>query len=139
MVTGTVAAPVKARRNRKASQFRSAVKATVSIHKDADIFASPAEVGDVLATHFGESFAVRVVSRSRTTKSGMPSASPASVMVYIAPLGYEFAATKERGVRLDAETAGILRTLAAGMGLDPNDSASILAVAKALAAKATAK
>ena len=60
-------------------------------------------------------------------------------MVYVAPQGFEFpsATAAKGGVRLDKDTADMLRGIAAAMGLDPSKPESIMAVAKALAAKAT--
>lgn len=130
------AAGDKATRTRAASPFKATVKATIAVHNESDADATVAAIGQVLSDHFGTGYAVRTVSRSRATKSGKPSAGPASLMVYIAPTGYEFPKAGERGVRLDADTANLLRGIASRMGLDPNDPASIVAVAKALAAKA---
>lgn len=130
------ATKAKVTRNRAPSPFAPKLKVTISAHAETTPDASAQSIGELFATTFGDSYSVRTVSRSRISKSGKAATGPASLMVYIAPKGYEFAKTGERGVRLDSETANLLRAVAAQMGLDPNDSASIVAVAKALAHKA---
>lgn len=133
----------KAKRTRKPSAFSPKVRATISIHSAVpDDFSA----ASVLETSLGEwakekGLAFRFVSgRTRKTKTGAPAKGPVSAMIYIAPEGHKWATTPtERGVRLDAATANLLRTVASGMGLDPNDPESIAKVAKALAAKAAGK
>lgn len=130
---------VKVPRVRQPSPFRPAIKVTVSVHKSTENFHGTApELSAIISSALGSEYAVRTISRTRNVPGGK-AAGPASLMVYVAPRGFEFAKTGERGVRLDAETASILRDIAAQMGLDPNDSASIIAVAKALAQKAATK
>lgn len=139
--TDATATTAKATRNRKPSPFAPVTRVTFAVHGDVDNAGFlPTALGTMLSETFGE-YSVRTVSRTRTAKGGKAKAAsgPASLMVYIAPEGYKYAATTERGIRLDSETANLLRGVAESMGLDPNDSASIIAVAKALAAKATAK
>jgi hypothetical protein len=127
---------VKVKRTRKPSSFVPATRVTVSVHKDAGVDASAAHLAQLLDGVYGTDFAVRTISRSRKSKKSF--GGPANLMVYIAPKGYNFAtAPAERGVRIGADTANIIRGLAAQMGLDPNDSASIEAVLKTLAAKVT--
>ena len=128
----TAETATKARAARKPSPFTPTVKVTVTVHSSIDpLEAGVSIVGDIFEKVYGPSFAVRAVSRSR----GDSHEGPPSLMVYLAPKGYEFPKSTERGVRLDAETANLLRGIASSMGLDPNDSASIVAVAKALALK----
>ena len=137
MVESTASGKAKVTRNRKPSLFAPAHRVTLAYHAD---------VAPKTLTELTEEFevayaplAVRVVSHTRARKAGSKAAAgPTAVMVYVAPEGYKFAATGERGVRLDSETANLLRAVAQSMGLDPNDSASIVAVAKALATKAQA-
>ena len=130
---------VKVPRVRQPSPFRPTVKVTVSVHKSTDDFHGTApELSYILTEALGSAYAVRTISRTRKVAGGK-AAGPTSLMVYVAPRGFEFAKTGERGVRLDAETANLLRDIASQMGLDPNDSASIVAIAKALAQKAATK
>lgn len=146
MTTETTTTTAKATRNRKPSPFTPAVKVTISVHNDAtgvDVTSTALET--MLNETYGEGHVTRTVSgRTRTVKAKpgkvvkTKPAGPVSVMYYIAPEGYKFAAATERGVRLDSDTAKLLRAVAEKMGLDPNDPASIGAVAKALAQKATA-
>jgi hypothetical protein len=116
---------------------------TVAVHADLDgSIANTSALAEMLTEAFGP-LSVRAVSRTRTAKGKAPKVDaakgPASLMVYVAPEGYKYAAAAERGVRLDSETANLLRGVAESMGLDPNDPASIVAVAKALAQKASGK
>ena len=128
----------KQTRNRKPSAFSPRVRVTISTHADVtDVTATEAQ--EAITKAFGEKYAVRAVSRTRKTKTGKPSAGPANVMVYIAPQGFTFAASAERGVRLDAETANLLREAAAKLGVDANDPAGLIAVAKALASNVLSK
>lgn len=135
----TATAPAATTRTRTASPFHPILKVTISRHEDAtQASATPDEIGKVLAAAF-PGYSCKAVSRSRAAAAGsVKKAGPASLMLYVAPAGHTFAKTAERGVRLDAETANLLRTIAADAGFDPSDSASLLAVAKALASKALA-
>ncbi len=125
------------KRTRKPSPFKPTARITVSIHGSA---AEAQNNGELIAADLAasyEGFATRVVHR---TREGAGKDSIPSYMVYVAPQGYEFATATagKGGVRLDKDTADLLRTVAASMGLDPTDSASIAKVAKALAAKVAA-
>src|SRR5450830_1439075 len=129
-------ATVKTRAARTPSQFKPTCKVTVLVHGSAS---APDATVTGIATLFEQSFsglAVRAVHRTRA--AGGAGKVP-SLSVYLAPLGYEFAKVAERGVRLPSDIADMLRGIASSMGLDPNDSASLVAVAKALATKATTK
>ena len=125
------------KRTRQPSPFTPQVKVTVSTHENVGgTSATTAELGSSLESYFkSKGFATRAVSRSR--KGSGPNTIP-SLMIYVAPQGHVWTATpSERGVRLDAETAKLLRGVAESMGLDANDPQSIIAVAKALATKAS--
>lgn len=145
MPTGT--AVVKAKRTRTPSPFTPRTRVTVSVHNDGvdTDTGNTTSLGEALTELFtSQGYAVRLVSRVRKARkspktglTGTPKG-PSTLMVYVAPSGYKFAATVERGVRLDSETAKLLRAVAEKMGLDPNDPASLSAVAKALATKANA-
>jgi hypothetical protein len=134
------------KRTRTPSPFTPQTRITVSTHSDVDASeANTSTLGELLQESFqGSGFSVRLVSRIRkarkSRKTGLTgtASGPSSLMVYVAPEGYKFATQAERGVRLDSETAKLLRSVAEKMGLDPNDPASIVAVAKALATKANA-
>jgi hypothetical protein len=141
----STAPAAKGTRTRTPSPFTPQTRVTVSTHNDIDgSEANTSALGELLKESFeGSGFAVRLVSRirkNRKTKSGQTgtASGPSSLMVYVAPSGFKFATVAERGVRLDSETAKLLRSVAEKMGLDPNDPASIVAVAKALAQKANA-
>ena len=125
------------RATRQPSAFHPTVRCTVLVHSSVDspVTGSLNAIKDLFEQEYGDAYAVRAVSRTRNT--GKAHTGPATLAVYIAPQGYEFAkASVERGVRLDADTANLLRSVAAKMGLDPSDPASIMAVAQALAKKA---
>ena len=125
------------RATRQPSAFHPTVKVTVLAHGSVNASdASLAYIQDVLTGAYTSEYAVRAVHRTRA--AGGANKVP-SLSVYLAPLGYEFAKVAERGVRLPSDVADLLRSVAASMGLDPNDSASLVAVAKALASKASAK
>ncbi len=125
------------RATRQPSAFHPTVKVTVLAHGSIDPSAATlAYIQDVITAPYVGNLAVRAVHRTRA--AGGANKVP-SLSVYLAPLGYEFAKVAERGVRLPSDIADMLRGIAASMGLDPNDSASLVAVAKALATKASAK
>jgi hypothetical protein len=128
------------RTTRQPSPFHDIARVTVKVHDAAviDVADDPQTLGQVLAEYLGEGLAVRVVHRAKANTKGT---SAPSASVYIAPAGYAFTAQRKAGggVRLDADTAEMLRGLASDMGLDPNDSASIVAVARALARKAAGR
>lgn len=135
----TIAAAAKVTRTRKPSSFAPRVKVTLNVHSESTADVTTTSLGASLKAFYeAQGAAVRVVSRSRKSATGKPSAGPSNLMVYIAPAGHTFAAVAERGVRLDSETAKMLRAFAEKMGLDPNDPASITAVARALVSKANA-
>lgn len=134
--TDATATAPKAKRNRKPSAFSPKIRVTLSSHAEVGNL-SVTEVGQALTDYFSD-FAVRTVSRTRKARKAGSTGGPANLMVYIAPAGFTWAAAAERGVRLDAETAGLLRQIAETAGLDPNDPAAIVQVAKMLAQKATA-
>lgn len=140
----TATAPAEGTRKRTPSPFTPSIRATISVHTKANGAASVDAIGQDLQSLFSDDYAVRIVTRARKSgiskRTGLPftGKGPASVMVYVAPKGYVFPSQTSRGVRLDVETADLLRKVASSMGLDPNDSASIIAVAKALAEKASA-
>jgi len=139
MATTTAAkAPRKAR---TPSAFHPTTRVTVSVHADVDSnIANTTALSEIFTDAFSESgYSIRLVSRVRkarkSRKTGLvgTASGPSSLMVYLAPEGFKFATTAERGVRLDADTAKLLRMVAEKMGLDPNDPASLGAVAVALA------
>lgn len=134
------------RKTRTPSPFKPAARVTISLHHDVhqDALMGISDVPTTVADDFGQrGFATRIVTRerkprkSRKTGQLLPPSGPWPVMIYVAPEGFEFTHAVERGVRLDSETARLLRSVAERMGLDPNDPASISAVAKALAQKAS--
>ncbi len=129
-------ATVKTRATRTPSQFKANVKVTILTHASIASVDGVAEVAKLFEDTYSGTCAVRAVHRTRA--AGGADKVP-SLSVYLAPLGYEFAKVAERGVRLPSDIADMLRGIASSMGLDPNDSASIVAVAKALATKATTK
>lgn len=112
-----MAATAKTTRNRQPSPFTPTVKVTVSYHKSIiSNGTTPVQIGEDIAdaersrTPDPDEYATRVVSRSRVKADGSHSEGPASVMVYVAPKGYEFAAAK-------AESAmAILKRIAADRG-----------------------
>ena len=92
-----MAATAKSTRNRQPSPFEPTVKVTVSLHKSTDADPSPLAIGEAIAGWMAgpdQTYATRVVSRSRVKSDGSHASGPASVMVYVAPKGYEFAAAK---------------------------------------------
>ena len=128
------ATTTKTRAARQPSAFHPTVKVTVLSHGSI-IAPTVTEVSDILSSAY-PTLVVRAIHRTRA--AGGVNKVPA-LSVYLAPLGYEFAKVAERGVRLPSDIADMLRGIASSMGLDPNDSASLVAVAKALATKASAK
>lgn len=142
----TTEAAVKTRKSRTPSPFTPKTRVTVSVHNAvATDSASTTAISEALRELFTtDGLSVRIVSRVRkarkSRKTGIVGtvSGPSSVMVYVAAADYKFATAAERGVRLDSETAKLLRMVAEKMGLDPNDPASISAVARALAQKASA-
>lgn len=123
------------KRNRAPSPFKSQSRVTVSVHSDLeDIDATVAEISGLLANHYSEQgFATRLVSRKRAEAKvpGIPSA-----MLYIAPKGYEFPATSERGLRLDSETANEIKAAASALGIDVNDKDALIKMLRSLATSA---
>lgn len=125
-----VAADTEAKaRNRQPSPFEPDVKITVAFHKDVTTGPSPTEFGDIIAQYFAAGNATRVVSHRRTKSDGTQSDGPASVMVYIAPMGYEFAAAKAEGAM------AVLKGIAAKYNIDASDPAALLAFVQSLATK----
>jgi hypothetical protein len=116
MATATATKSTKpaVKRTRKPTPFNPSLRVTVSVHKEADF--STASVADTLGRAIEKAgFAVRVNQRAR--RKGSSGVGPQSAMVYVAPQGYEFASEKERGVRLNAETANLLRPIAEAAGI----------------------
>lgn len=110
----TATAKAKVRRNRKPSAFKPVFRVTLSLHGQvaANDVSNPASV---LQSYFGKDYAVRVSQRAR--RKGAKVIGPQAAMVYLAPKGYEFAVEKERGMRLDADTANLLRPIAEAAGI----------------------
>lgn len=143
---GTATAAKTPRKPRTPSPFTPKTRVTIAVHNDVTTDAADTtKLSETLTSAFESAgLAVRIVSRTRkprkSTKTGKVAAKstgPSTMMVYLADKDFKFATTAERGVRLDSDTAKLLRQVAETMGLDPNDPASIVAVAKALAVKAT--
>ena len=140
MATKTATTPAETpakTRTRTPSPFANVANVSVHLHSAVAESIDPAALATTLSEAFAaKGYAVNVTG-GRTRSNAKVHGAPKSAL-HIAPADWKFAApAKDRGVRLDSETAALLRTIAVSMGLDPNDNASIVAVAKALAAKAS--
>ena len=128
-------APKAPRAPKAPSAFSDITRVTLKVHHTVSTSAfTPEAVERALREQLPAGLAYRFVSRSKSATSHN---GPRSLAVYVAPAGFAFpTARKASGARLDAETAEAFRALAAAAGLDPNDPASILTVARTLASRA---
>ena len=136
MATKSVATTAKRTVNRQPSPFRDTTRVTVKCHANVSSV-TPDEIEQVLRNSgMFDHLAVRFVSRS---KGSSPADGVRSLSVYLAPQGYQYPEDKTPtgGVKLDADTASMFRSLAAAAGLDPKDPESIRKIARALAERAS--
>ena len=127
------------KRNRAPSPFEPGAILSISVHTDLSdeeneetyLTVDPVELMRVVQAQFSD-YATRITTRRR---EGAVDPIP-SARLYIAPQGFEFPTETEKGVRVDSETANLIKSAMKNLGLDADDKESRDKFLKALLSKA---